>query len=163
MPFWSFDEAKALFNTYIETIPSASAANTELLAYNEKELVIAAPLVNNHNGNGNAFGGSLFNLCCLAGSASLHLACQKELAENSPKILTRDAQIRYRAPTDDAQLIFRCIQPNERQWNGLFDRYRETGKTSITMVTTIAKPEHLDAQVKADVAARFDGVFVLLQ
>lgn len=163
--FWSLEQAQDIFNASIENhIPSAHAAGAQLIDYNEKELIISAPLALNHNDYGQAFGGSIFNLCCLAGWTSLYLACKKELGEQAiPKILTRDAQIRYRAPTDDEQLIFHCIQPNTRQWKGLFDRYKETGKTSITMVSKIAKPDHLEAQVDADVAARFDGVFVLLK
>ena len=135
-----------------EHLPSINASGVELEYYDHEHLVLSAPLALNHNDRGKAFGGSIFNIALMACWGALYLECRKKIEK--PNIVTRDGQIRYRHPFDEKIIRATCRLPNQRQWDGFFAHYEKTGKTSLSLTSKIM---HGD-----DVAAYFDGVFVLL-
>ena len=145
--------ATEYFNEFIAAhLPSIHSSGITLTEENESELVVSAPLALNHNDHGNAFGGSIYNLALMACWATLHIECRRHI--DKPNIVTRDGQIRYRHSCDQSPLVARCRRPNPRQWEGFFAHYEKTGKTSISLTSKIMNGD--------DVAAYFDGVFVLL-
>lgn len=150
----SMNDTQQRLQSYIdEHIPSIRAAGATLSSYNSDILVLSAPLSKNHNDHGNAFGGSLYNLALMSGWAALFLECSKKI--DKPNIVTRDAQIRYRQPVNDEHIQISCRLPSERQWEGFFAHYDKTGKTSISLSSTITSG--------GETAVRFEGVFVLVE
>lgn len=133
-------------------LPSIDACGVKLESYDAEQIVLAAPLALNHNDRGMAFGGSIFNIALMACWGALYIECRKHMER--PNIVTRDGQIRYRHPCEDEIIRASCRIPNQRQWEGFFAHYEKTGKTSLSLTSKIM---HGD-----EIAAYFDGVFVLL-
>lgn len=138
---------------YADNIPAAASMGAGLCAYDDEKLVLSAPLSKNHNDHNNAFGGSLYNLCVLAGWTALYLRCKDII--NRPHIVTRDAQMRYRHPVNQEIIEATCKLPNARQWDGFFAHYEKTGQTTLSLSTTVYGGH-------ADFCARLDAVYVLL-
>lgn len=133
--------------------PALASAGLTFDNESEDYLVMSAPLAKNHNDLDTAFGGSLYNLALMSCWSTLYLACSERI--ESPRIVTRDAQMRYRHPVDDAIIHASCRKPNTRQWEGFFAHYEKAGRTSITLTSSIRNDQ--------GTAAYFDGVFVLLE
>jgi len=143
---------KTLASYFKKYLPSVHAAGTQLELLNDDILVMSAPLTDNHTEQGVAYGGSLYQLAMTACWSALYLKCVEQLPK--PNILTRDGQIRYRHPCSENPLKATCKLPNARQWDGFFAHFEKTGKTSLTLTSTIMNGN--------EVSAYFDGVFVLL-
>lgn len=149
----SFEDASQKIHQFVEeNLPLIRASQAKLIGYDEDFLSIQAPLVLNHNDHGTAFGGSIFNLALFAGWSSVYLASVDHIEK--PAIVVRDAQIRYRHPFNEPDIIARCKQPLPRQWHTFIEHYKHTGKTSITMSSTLTSGE--------TECARLEAVFVLL-
>ena len=148
-----FDTANQKLSSYIDThIPSIKAAGIQLVSIDNDTLTLSAPLNKNHNEFGIAFGASLYQLSMMACWSALYLKCDEHFER--PNILTRDGQIRYRHPCNDDFVLATCKLPNQRQWDGFFAHFEKTGKTSLTLTSTIMSEK--------EIAVYFDGVFVLL-
>jgi len=149
----SFNEQKTRLNHYIQAhLPQVAATGIQLESITDDYLSMSIPLSKNKNEMGQAFGTSLYTLSHMACWSALYLNCIEKI--QTPKILTRDAQVRYRHPVPDDTIIAQCKLPNPIQWKGFFAHYKNTGKTSLTLTSRIS--------VGKDVAVYFDGVFVLL-
>lgn len=144
----------AALHSYLQgNFPSLAAQKIRFEEETDDYLVMSAPLDCNHNDLHTAFGGSLYNLALVSCWSTLFLACQQHM--DAPRIVTRDAQMRYRHPVEDAMVRASCRKPNARQWDGFFAHYEKAGRTSITLTSNIS--------IAAGTAAYFDGVFVLLE
>ncbi|MCH1488623.1 MAG: thioesterase domain-containing protein [Pseudomonadales bacterium] len=132
--------------------PSVARAGIEYATQSDDFLVLQAPLAKNHNDQDSAFGGSLYNLALMSCWVTLYLECIKSV--ENPRLVTRDAQMRYRHPASSPILKASCRKPNPRQWDGFFAHYQKAGRSSITLTSQIRN--------ETDVVAYFDGVFVLL-
>jgi len=135
-----------------EHFPAVTMQGIAFDSQNDTELVLSAPLEKNHNDLNTAFGGSLYNLALVSCWATLFLECSNYMSQ--PRIVTRDAQMRYRHPVTNANIQATCRKPNPRQWEGFFAHFAKANRTSITLTSKIMQG--------TDVAAYFDGVFVLL-
>ncbi len=154
----SFAENQELLQHYIERhLPQAHATGVTLdklsteLGYDTLDMSIA--LDKNSNEMGQAFGTSLYTLSHMACWSALYLKCSERI--KNPKILTRDAQIRYRHPVTDTRITAHCRLPNPTQWKGFFAHFKNTGKTTLTLTSRIYAGK--------DIAVYFDGVFALLE
>ncbi|MGB5326043.1 MAG: YiiD C-terminal domain-containing protein [Pseudomonadales bacterium] len=150
----SSNEKHASLSEYLrQHFPALASANIEFDEETDDYFVLRAPLAHNHNDLQTAFGGSLYNLALMSCWSTLYLACSGRIAQ--PRIVTRDAQMRYRHPVADSIIRASCRKPNSRQWDGFFAHYDTAGRTSITLTSSIIIAE--------GTAAYFDGVFVLLE
>lgn len=88
----------SLQRTLHAEIPLTQAMDISVVAYDGKQLRLAAPLAPNINHKHTAFGGSLYSLSVLCGWAMLHL----KLAEAGlhKHIVVQEANIRYLLPVD---------------------------------------------------------------
>lgn len=153
----SLEESQTVIDQYIEQhLPQVKATGIHLESFSqalsEPTLAMSMPLENNHNEMGQAFGTSLYTLSHLSCWTALYLKCLEKIEQ--PKILTRDAQIRYRHPITEPQITAHCRLPNPTQWKGFFAHFKNTGKTTLTLTSRIYAGK--------DIAVYFDGVFVLL-
>ena len=148
-----FATANQKLSSYFELhLPSVNAAGVKLHAIDEETLTLSAPLDQHHNEFGIAFGASLYQLAMTACWSALFLKCEAHIKH--PNIVTRDGQIRYRHPCTEPLVKATCRLPNARQWDGFFAHFEKTGKTSLTLTSTVMSG--------SDISAYFDGVFVLL-
>ena len=132
--------------------PAVASEGIAFDSESDEYLVLAAPLEKNHNDQQTAFGGSLYNLALMSCWVTLYRACSQHIQK--PRIVTRDAQMRYRHPVTSASIRASCRKPNPRQWEGFFAHYQRAQRTSITLTSRINSGD--------EVAAYFEGVFVLL-
>lgn len=141
-----------LHNYFEQHLPSVNASGTQLEQLSSESLVLSVPLDKNSNEYGKIYGGSLYQLAMTACWSALYLQCAEKIKQ--PNIVTRDGHIRYRQPCSGSLIKATCRLPDARQWDGFFAHYEKTGKTSLTLTSKIMNGN--------DVAAYFDGVFVLL-
>lgn len=144
---------KEQINRYIhEQLPSMAAMGASVESVDETALILTAPLDQNHNGHGSAFGASLYSVAMMSCFAAMYLACREHF--DSPTIMIRDGQMRYRQPCDQPIIRASCRMPNIRQWEGFFAHYEKAGKTTLSLTSKILQVD--------DVCAYFDGLFVLV-
>lgn len=153
----SLNECQTVLQAYItQHLPHAKATGVSLDGFSdttgENTLDMSIPLSQNRNELGQGFGTSLYTLSHMACWSALYLKCSEHIEQ--PKILTRDAQIRYRHPVMSDRIVAHCRLPNPTQWKGFFAHYKNTGKTTLTLTSRIYNGK--------DIAVYFDGVFVLL-
>ncbi len=86
-------------------IPLTRAMSVQVVVYDGAQLVLTAPLAQNHNHLGTAFGGSLNALATLAGYALLWL----ELNDRTAHIVIRKSSIQFRHPVRGE---LRAVIPN---------------------------------------------------
>jgi thioesterase domain-containing protein len=77
-----------------ERIPITEAMGIRVLACDEQQLTLTAPLDRNHNHLGTAFGGSLSAVATLAGYGLLWT----KLADRSCHVVIRDSTLSFRRP-----------------------------------------------------------------
>ena len=82
----------------------------------------------------------------------MYLACVQRFED--PNIVVRDGQVRYRRPCREKTITATCRNPNARQWDGFFAHYEKAGQTTLSLTSKIYDGD--------EIAAYFDGVFVLL-
>ena len=148
-----FDESRQRLEQYIAAhLPHAHKSGVLLESLSSDTLEMSAPLSGNDNELGQAFGTGIYTVCHMACWSALYLRCKEVM--DSPRILTRDAQIRYRHPVTASTVTASCRLPNETQWKGFFAHYKNTGKTTLTLTSRVYNGK--------DIAVYFDGVFVLV-
>lgn len=140
-------------NDYIQRcLPSIRSIGVTVQSADEKAVVLTAPLELNDNGRGCAFGASLYSIAMASCWATMYMACEQRFG--NPNIVARDGQIRYRRPCKEAVITATCRNPNPRQWDGFFAHYEKAGQTTLSLTSKIQDGD--------EIAAYFDGVFVLL-
>lgn len=133
-----------------EQIPLTRAMGVQLSAYDGAQLVLTAPLAENHNHLGTAFGGSLNALATLAGYALLWL----ELRDRSAHIVIRKSSIQFHHPVRGA-LRAECQIPEERVLAAFRDAFDRKGKARLELGVQIVE--------EGKVAVEFTGTFVAVK
>ena len=127
-------------------IPITRALCATVEDFDGGRLVLAAPLGENVNHLGTAFGGSLNTLAVLSCYGLLWL----ELREEECNIIIRDSTIRYDRPVrGDIRAV--CARPDEKTVETFRRRFRQRGQARIVLSAIIE-----DGGVTA---ARFRGTF----
>ncbi|TDU81127.1 thioesterase domain-containing protein [Prosthecobacter fusiformis] len=133
-----------------QQIPLTHAMGVRVESYDEKQLVLTAPLEPNHNHLGTAFGGSLSALATLAGYSLLWLL----LGDRSAHIVIRESAIRYRHPVTRTLRAI-CHHPDPAALSAFRTIFEETGKARLTLQVTIEEDERT--------CVEFTGEFVALK
>ncbi len=92
-------QAEALEAFLLKHLPLARAAQVSIDAYDGETLRLSAPLSENINDKGTAFGGSLYNLCVIAGWGMTHLKALALGLEGD--IVVAKGEISYLRPLKD--------------------------------------------------------------
>lgn len=133
-----------------EQIPLSRAMSVRVRAWQDGELVLAAPLEANHNHLGTAFGGSLAALATLAGYALLWL----ELGDPAAHIVVRRSEIDYLSPVR-GELRAVCRRPGNAELARFRRHFARHGKAGIRLRVTIGSAE--------EECLVFTGTFVALR
>ena len=131
-------------------IPITRALGVRVEEYDGVRLVLTAPLGENVNHLGTAFGGSLNTLAVLSCYGLLWL----ELRETGCNIIIRDSTIHYERPVR-SHLRAVCARPDEKTMETFGRRFRQRGQARITLSANIE-----DGGVTA---ARFRGTFAAVR
>jgi thioesterase domain-containing protein len=115
-----------------EQIPITRSMGIQVESYDSERLVLTAPLENNHNHLGTAFGGSLSAIATLAGYGLLWL----ELGDRSAHIVIRDSSIRYFHPVREGIRAI-CLRPEQSEIVTFKTRFNQTGKARLPVEVVI--------------------------
>ena len=142
--------ARQMEELFYDKIPITRALGVRVEEYDGRRLVLTAPLKENVNHLGTAFGGSLNALAVLSGYGLLWL----ELRDTECHIVIRDSSIHYDRPVHgDIRAV--CVRPDEKTLEVFKRQFRQRGKARIVLDATIE-----DGGVTA---VRFRGTFVAMR
>jgi len=133
-----------------EQIPLTRAMGVEVAAYDGAQLVLIAPVAQNHNHLGTAFGGSLNALATLAGYALLWL----ELKDRTAHIVIRKSSIHFQHPVR-GELRAVCRIPNETELGAFRRAFAHKGKARLELRVEIVE--------EGAIAVNFTGTFVAVR
>lgn len=140
------DLARQLEELLHSKIPITRSLRVRVEEYDGGRLVLTAPLGENVNHLGTAFGGSLNTLAVLSCYGLLWL----ELRDAACHIIIRDSTIHYDRPVRcDIRAV--CARPEEKALETFRRRFQQRGRARIVLSATIE-----DGGVTA---ARFRGTF----
>ena len=131
-----------------EQIPMARAMGVRVAAAGGRELVLTAPLAENHNHLGTAFGGSLAAVATLAGYGMLWLC----LDDRNCHIVIRSSTTRFRHPVS-GEIRARCEAPDDTALTDFRSRLREKGRASIRLEVVIEENGRTCVEFEADYVA----------
>jgi thioesterase domain-containing protein len=144
------DHARQVEELFHDKIPITRALGVRVEEYDGGRLVLRAPLGENVNHLGTAFGGSLNTLAVLSCYGLLWL----ELREEGCNIIISDGSIRYDRPVrEDIRAV--CARPDEKALETFRRRFRQRGQARITLCATI--------EGGGVTAARFSGTFAAVR
>jgi thioesterase domain-containing protein len=135
-----------------KAIPLTQAMGIIVERYTGKELTIIAPLANNFNHLGTAFGGSLYIAAVLSSWGLLYLRLREAGVKGS--IVIRKANVEYLRPVT-GDIVATGTMPPEEVFRDFLDTFSRTGKSKM----------EIHAVVNADkgIAVKFEGSFALVK
>ena len=133
-------------------IPLARAMQLRVAAWNERGLVLAAPLAPNINDKGCAFGGSLASLMTLAGWGVIVL--QLRAVGRECDIYVQDSTVRYLAPVWSDFVTQAQLAAGE-SWETFLATLAQRGRARLRVVCRVALEDGRDA---ATLEARFVAI-----
>lgn len=146
------EAARGLQDFLLLSVPLARAAKLSVESYDGQKLILSAPLDENINDKGTAFGGSLYNVCVSAawGISSLkaeELGCRGEL-------VVAKAEIEYLRPLRET-LRAQAEAPSEEVLQHFQESFLRHGKASFEISVRVKDSQGRDC-------ARFLGKYALL-
>jgi thioesterase domain-containing protein len=135
---------------FYSKIPITRALGLRVEHYDGERLVLSAPLAENVNHLGTAFGGSLNALAVLSGYGLLWL----ELQDGECHIVIRKSSISYEHPVR-GELRATCVRPHEEALAEFKRTFHQKGKARIALSATI--------ESEGKTAVRFEGIFVAMR
>lgn len=118
--------------------------------YDGERLVLSAPLAENVNHLGTAFGGSLHALAVLSGYGLLWL----ELKEAECHIVIRKSTISYERPVR-GEIHAICVRPSADLLEEFKRTFHQKGKARIALSATV--------EDQGEAAVHFEGIFVAMR
>ena len=118
-----------------------------VVAHDENEFIVEAPVALNSNHLGTAFGGSINAVATLAAYGLLWL----ELRDHAVNIVVAESSIRFLRPVRKTIRAI-CLRPDSAEWAAFQTRFAEKGKADITLRVNVVE--------EGKTAAEFEGGFV---
>lgn len=137
-------EAEQYFH---QQIPITRAMGVRVVAHDENEFVIEAPVALNSNHLGTAFGGSINAVATLAAYGLLWLG----LREQAAHVVVAESSIRFLSPVRETIRAV-CRRPSPKEWAAFQTRFAEKGKARIALRVKVVEQDQT--------AAEFEGIFV---
>jgi thioesterase domain-containing protein len=133
-------------------IPLTQAMGIIVERYSGRELTIIAPLANNFNHLGTAFGGSLYIACVLSAWGLLYLRLREAGLEGN--IVIRKGDVEYLRPVT-GDITATGALPPEEEVAAFIETFKNTGKAKMTI--------HAVIEVEGKVAVKFEGKFAVVR
>lgn len=135
-----------------EAIPLTRAMGIRVEGYTGSSLTIVAPLADNFNHLGTAFGGSLYISTVLSCWGLLFLRLRE--AGVKGQIVIRKGTVEYLLPVT-GDIVATGIMPSGTAFEEFLELYERTGSAAMEL--------HADIFENGSAAVTFDGRFVLLK
>ena len=138
-----FDAEKYLH----QQIPITRAMGVRVVARDEHQFIVEAPVALNSNHLRTALGGSINAVATLAGYGWLWLG----LRDHAVHVVVAESSIRFLRPVRET-IRATCLRPNHDEWTAFQTRFVEKGKAHITVRVNVVE--------EGQTAAEFEGIFV---
>ncbi len=135
-----------------KAIPLTQAMGIIVERYTGKELTIVAPLANNFNHLGTAFGGSLYIAAVLSSWGLLYLRLREAGVKGS--IVIRKGNVEYLRPVT-GDIVATGTMPSDEVFGEFLGTYSRTGKAKMVI--------HAVINAEGGVAVKFEGSFALVR
>jgi thioesterase domain-containing protein len=130
-----------------EQIPITRAMGVRVVAHDENQFIVEAPVTLNSNHLGTAFGGSINAVATLAAYGLLWL----ELREQAAHVIVAESSIRFLRPVRETIRSI-CLRPDPGKWAAFQARFAEKGKARLKLHVSVVEGDQT--------AAEFEGMFV---
>jgi thioesterase domain-containing protein len=130
-----------------QQIPITRAMGMRVVAHNENEFVIEAPVALNSNHLRTAFGGSINAVATLAAYGLLWLG----MRDPAVHVVVAESRIRFLRPVRETIRAI-CPRPSPDEWAAFRTQFSAKGKARITLRATVVEA--------GKTAAEFEGVFI---
>ena len=130
-----------------QQIPITRAMGVRVVAHDENQFIVEAPVALNSNHLGTAFGGSINAVATLAAYGLLWLA----LREYAAYVIVAKSSIQFLRPVRETIRAI-CLRPDPAEWAAFQTRFAEKGKAHITLRVSVVE--------EGRAAAEFEGIFV---
>lgn len=137
-------EAEQYFH---QQIPITRAMGVRVVAHDDSQFIVEAPVTLNSNHLGTAFGGSINAVATLAAYGLLWL----ELREAAAHVVVAESSIRFLRPVRETIRAI-CLRPDPEEWAAFRTRFAEQGKARLKLCVSVVEGDNL--------AAEFEGTFV---
>lgn len=142
--------ARQIEDLFYRKIPITRAMGVRVVDYDGERLILGAPLAENVNHLGTAFGGSINAVAVLSGYGLLWL----ELKDTEGHIVIRSSSISYERPVR-GEIRAICARPEAEALAEFKRTFHQHGKARIALSAII--------ESRGEAAARFQGTFVALR
>lgn len=129
-----------------QQIPITQAMGVRVVAHDESQFVVEAPVALNSNHLGTAFGGSINAVSTLAAYGLVWLGLRGQAAH----VVVAESSIRFLRPVRETIRAI-CRHP-EAEWTAFQTRFAGKGKARITLSVTVVEAGRT--------VAEFEGIFV---
>ena len=130
--------ALKMLETELLSMPPVAALGLRIVAADDRQLRLHAPLAANVNDKGCAFGGSLTSLLTLAGWGLISLRLAE--AGLDAEVYVAASEIRYRAPLyADLEAIAEAAEGES--WDDFLRTLRSKGRARLGVQATVPLPE----------------------
>lgn len=130
-----------------QQIPITRAMGVRVVAHDESQFVVEAPVALNSNHLGTAFGGSINAVATLAAYGLVWLG----LRDHAVHVVVAESSIRFLRPVRETIRAI-CQRPGRDEWAAFETRFAEKGKARITLRVKVVEADQT--------AAEFEGTFV---
>jgi thioesterase domain-containing protein len=130
-----------------DQIPLTRAMQVSVESFDDRQLILTAPLAANHNHLGTAFGGSLAALVMLAGYSLLWL----ELGDREAHVVIRESTLKFRRPVR-GMIRAVCARPEVDALTAFKAAFVARGKARMNLRVVV--PD------ESEVAVDFEGIYV---
>ena len=130
-----------------QQIPITRAMGVRVVAHDESQFVVEAPVALNSNHLGTAFGGSINAVATLAAYGLLWL----DLREPAAHVVVAESSIRFLRPVRETIRAI-CPRPDPNEWAAFQTRFAEKGKARLKLRVNVVE--------EGQTAAEFEGTFV---
>lgn len=143
-------ELRGIEEFFHEKIPLSKAMHVRVERYDGTHLALSAPLAQNHNHLGTAFGGGLAAMATLAGYGLLWL----RLGDREAHVVIASSKMKFLRPVS-GDLHAVCEAPSESALASFAKKFTRHGKAKIALSVKIT--EH------GKTAVEFEGKFVAVK
>lgn len=133
-----------------QEIPITKAMGVRVASFDARGLTLTAPLGENHNHLGTAFGGSLSAIATLAGYSLLWL----ELGDRDVHVVVKNSSIRYLHPVR-GEIVATCPRLDAVSLHRFRTRLASSGKAGVELAVGIVS--------EGRTCVEFSGVFVAVK
>jgi thioesterase domain-containing protein len=149
MSHWELSKVNQMQNFLEGAIPPVKDLRFQIQSISSEEVVARAPLIENSNHMGTAFGGSLYSMLVLTSYTWLYA----QLKDSHPdvEIVIQSGDIRYLKPVKKT-IQTKCVAPPEESWQAFLQQLEKRGRARLTLTAAV-----LDGEMAC---VALDGQFV---